>query len=215
MDVLVDQQKKYLERRLKDIADLRLTLDSDDFSLAFKIGHQLKGNAQTFGYPEFSNIGIGIEKSAIDKDKLKLRKAIDELEEAVRITLNQEKNIYVIDDDEDLREIIRWILKNEGYNVFTYSDPRLALNEYHSMLHFPDLIILDFFMGKLNGDEFLLQKKFIDNELEKKCPVLIISASLGEVRKKVAPDLFKDTLEKPFNIDKLIVTVKALTTPIC
>jgi len=133
-----------------------------------------------------------------------------EVEKKTKTIASNEKNIFVIDDDDDLREIIELILINEGYNVFMYSDPLLALSDYHSLLNLPDLIILDFFVGKMNGGEFLLQKKKVENEIAKNCPVLMISGSLDEVKKNIDPILFKEVLEKPLSLDKLILTVKNL-----
>lgn len=79
MHVLVEHQKKYLERRLTDIYDLKESLKHNNFDIAASIGHRLKGNGVTFGYPNISDLGIALEKAAIDQDKNRIKNIIDEL----------------------------------------------------------------------------------------------------------------------------------------
>ena len=52
---------------------------NDDFNIAIGIGHKLKGNGETFGYPLISQLGIEIEQAGIYKDKDKLTDAIEKL----------------------------------------------------------------------------------------------------------------------------------------
>ena len=83
MHILEEHKKKYLTRRLVEIEELKASLDADDFEFAKIIGHRLKGNGETFGYPRISLIGISIEKLAIAKDRVKLQQAINELAQHV------------------------------------------------------------------------------------------------------------------------------------
>jgi HPt (histidine-containing phosphotransfer) domain-containing protein len=83
MQVPTELKIKYLSRRMQDIERLRQSLDQDDYSFALRMGHQVKGNAVTFGLPQIALIGLEMENAAKRKDKEKviilLRKMESEL----------------------------------------------------------------------------------------------------------------------------------------
>ncbi len=68
MHVPDDMLARYFERRKRDFNECLEHLDEGDFSFLEKIGHQLKGNGVTFGYPEISEIGKELESGARDED---------------------------------------------------------------------------------------------------------------------------------------------------
>ena len=74
-----DLKKKYIERRKADLADCESLFKKKDFSSIEKIGHKMKGNGGTFGYPEITKIGEKIEKSSIKKDEKLIQEALSEL----------------------------------------------------------------------------------------------------------------------------------------
>jgi two-component system, NtrC family, nitrogen regulation response regulator NtrX len=119
-------------------------------------------------------------------------------------------DILVVDDERDIRELVSGILEDEGYA------PRMAA---HSDAVFdalkkrlPALVILDIWLqgSKLDGLEILDAIK----ELHPQLPVLIISGH-GNIETAVAA-IRKgayDFIEKPFNVDKLVLAVhRALET---
>ena len=57
---------------MQDIERLRQSLDQGDYSLALRMGHQVKGNAVTFGVPQIAFIGHEMENAAKRKDKEKV-----------------------------------------------------------------------------------------------------------------------------------------------
>jgi HPt (histidine-containing phosphotransfer) domain-containing protein len=77
MQVPVELKRKYIERRLMDIEHLYGCLDTEDFSPALRIGHQVKGNALTFDLPQMAPIAERIESAAKNKDKETLRDLIE------------------------------------------------------------------------------------------------------------------------------------------
>ena len=60
-------------------------------------------------------------------------------------------NILSVDDEPDIRELIEYSLKKEGYQVYTASNGQEAVTEAKRVL--PDLIILDIMMPKMDGIE--------------------------------------------------------------
>lgn len=59
--------------------------------------------------------------------------------------------ILIVDDEPDIRELIEYNLKKEGYQVYTATNGQEAVTEAKRIL--PDLIILDIMMPKMDGIE--------------------------------------------------------------
>lgn len=83
MQVPVELKIKYLKRRIQDIEDLRSSLELDDYSVAMKLGHQVKGNAVTFEFPQMANIGLEIECAAKRKDKERVKILAEKMESVI------------------------------------------------------------------------------------------------------------------------------------
>lgn len=83
MQVPVELKKKYLDRRIQDIHNLRDSLESNDYSLALKIGHQVKGNAVTFEFPQIAGLGMEMETAAKKQDKEKVKILIEKMESLI------------------------------------------------------------------------------------------------------------------------------------
>ena len=73
MQVPVELKRKYLERRIEDIQVILSSLEDNDFAPALKLGHQVKGNALTFDFPQMAPIGIEIELAAKNHDKVSVQ----------------------------------------------------------------------------------------------------------------------------------------------
>lgn len=59
--------------------------------------------------------------------------------------------ILIVDDEPDIRELIEYNLKKEGYQVYTASNGQEGVTEAKRIL--PDLVILDIMMPKMDGIE--------------------------------------------------------------
>jgi len=90
MRVTSEMKRKYLSRRIEEIGRIRGQLVSNDFSLAQTVGHQIKGNAKTFEFPEIAEIGIEMEVAAKKQDRLNLNLCLGHLDEF----LNQNRGIF-------------------------------------------------------------------------------------------------------------------------
>ena len=112
--------------------------------------------------------------------------------------------ILIVDDEKDIRELISDILKDEGYAT------RLAANSQECMAAVeenpPALIILDIWLrdSEMDGIEILKAVKANNPGI----PVVIISGH-GNIELAVAAikQGAYDFIEKPFNIDQLIVVI--------
>ena len=94
---LVPQELKdlvpgYLERRQRDIFDLRGMLTAHDYEAMKGMGHRLKGSGLSYGFPTISDMGAEIEAGAKTKDPKRIRIAVEDL--AATVTRLQELLAY-------------------------------------------------------------------------------------------------------------------------
>ena len=61
--------------------------------------------------------------------------------------------IYVVEDDESIREIETIALKNSGHEVIGFSDATTFLKRTEAII--PDLVLLDIMLPDLNGKEIV------------------------------------------------------------
>ena len=113
--------------------------------------------------------------------------------------------ILVVDDEEDIRDLIAGILRDEGYETRVAGDSEAALTALRQRR--PQLLVLDIWLqgSRLDGIQILDQVKREHPEL----PVLMISGH-GTIETAVA-SIKKgayDFIEKPFKADRLIHVVQ-------
>ena len=68
VDIPEEARTKYIERRKVDLESCRKALTAQDFTTIARVGHQVKGNASTFGFEDLSSIAIDLEDHALKKD---------------------------------------------------------------------------------------------------------------------------------------------------
>jgi len=113
-------------------------------------------------------------------------------------------DILIVDDERDIRELISDILKDEGFTT------RLAANSEEAMTEMnkdaPSLMVLDIWLkdSHMDGIDILKAVKRDNQDV----PVIIIS---GHGNIEIAVAAIKqgayDFIEKPFNIDQLMVVI--------
>ncbi|EGV50735.1 sigma-54-dependent transcriptional regulator [Candidatus Endoriftia persephone] len=113
-------------------------------------------------------------------------------------------HILVVDDEPDIRNLVREILEDEEYQVAVAEDgasARQALRERR-----PDLVLLDIWMPDIDGIS-LLKEWAEDDGLV--CPVIMMSGH-GTVETAVEATRLGayDFLEKPLSLAKLLLTVE-------
>lgn len=114
-------------------------------------------------------------------------------------------DILIVDDERDIRELISDILKDEGYTTRTAGTSDEAMAEINKAE--PSLMILDIWLkdSSMDGIDILKVAKRDNPEV----PVVIIS---GHGNIEIAVAAIKqgayDFIEKPFNIDQLMVVIR-------
>lgn len=111
--------------------------------------------------------------------------------------------IYVVDDDEALRDSLRWLLESAGYRVTAYSTPQRFLAAYRPGA--ASCLVLDVRMPGLTGLE--LQQEL--NRRAQPLPIIFITGH-GDV--PMAVDALRSGafhfLEKPFNDSQLLELIE-------
>ena len=116
------------------------------------------------------------------------------------------EKIVIVDDETRLAEVLAMVLKREGYQVSTYSNPTLFLKEMGTIYF--DLVITDLKMPEVSGIDILAAVKKHDATI----PVILITAHATVA---TAIDAMKkgafDYIEKPFDNESCVSQVsKAL-----
>ena len=117
------------------------------------------------------------------------------------------KRVCVIDDEQDIREIVRINLVDEGYLVNAYATGEDALKAIEATA--PDLIILDIMMPGMDGYEFC--RRMRATERFRGVPIIFLSAKSDEIDKVLGLELGGDDyMTKPFSVKELKSRVKAM-----
>ena len=114
------------------------------------------------------------------------------------------QTILVVDDEVNLRDMVRLYLEREGYRVVEAANGRDAL--FVARYEKPDLVLLDLMMPEMGGYDFI--RRFTK---ESDTPIIVLTAKLEESDKVVGLELGADDyVTKPFGIQELIARVRAV-----
>ena len=112
----------------------------------------------------------------------------------------------VVDDEEDLCEILKFNLENEGYLVDTANSAEEALK---TDLTKYDLLLLDVMMGEISG--FKMASMLKKNKATATIPIIFITAKDTENDTVTGFNLGADDyISKPFSLREVMVRVKAV-----
>jgi DNA-binding response OmpR family regulator len=115
-----------------------------------------------------------------------------------------DSRILVVDDDDDIRSLVRTLLERLGAEVREARDGREGLREFHSWR--PDLVVLDVSMPELDGWSVLERLRDMSD-----VPVLMLTARGDELERvrglQAGAD---DYVVKPFGKQELVARVQAL-----
>ena len=115
------------------------------------------------------------------------------------------ERIFVIEDDENIREIINLALVSNGYEVVQFDNAIDALELMKKEM--PSLAIFDLMLPKMSGIDAIKKIRETNNEL----PILILSAKDREIDKVDGLDRGSDDyMTKPFGILELQARVRSL-----
>lgn len=112
--------------------------------------------------------------------------------------------VLIVDDDRELRDLLREVLEEEGYSVALAKNGADALQQLGDGL-LPDVLLVDLAMPDTDGIQFCEQWK--SNPRLHLVPLVILSGvgDRHDFNVRCAPTEF---LEKPITLDELLETLK-------
>ena len=115
--------------------------------------------------------------------------------------------IYLLEDDESIRNFVLYALNNSGIEACGFDSPSTFYDALKTKI--PDLLLLDIMLPEEDGISIL--KKIRNNSRTSKLPVIMLTAKGSEYDKVIGLDSGADDyVAKPFGMMELISRVKAL-----
>jgi DNA-binding response OmpR family regulator len=130
--------------------------------------------------------------------------------EPVNIATVEEKRlskvVLIVDDDPDMTSVFSLGLQDEGFEVYAFNDPLVALSQFRP--NFYDLLLVDINMPKMDGID--LSRRLL--ELDSNVKICFITA--GEANIEVLRELYPTRgigcfIKKPVTMDQLVRRVSA------
>ncbi|MGZ3582519.1 MAG: response regulator transcription factor [Ktedonobacterales bacterium] len=117
------------------------------------------------------------------------------------------KTVLVVDDQANVRHLIRDYLTQEGFHVVEAEDGRQAL--LVARHEHPDVILLDIMMPEMSGYEFL--RTYHREYPEGAVPLIVLTAKQEEPEKVLGLELGADDyITKPFGMRELVARIHAV-----
>lgn len=126
---------------------------------------------------------------------------------AYKRTVEGEKMIYLLEDDDNIRKLVCYALSKEGYEAEGFSVPGEFWRQMEARM--PDLILLDIMLPEEDGLSILGKLK--RNPKTEPVPVIMLTARSSEFDKVTGLDMGADDyIAKPFGTMELISRVRAV-----
>ena len=115
--------------------------------------------------------------------------------------------ILIVDDEINIRELIKFNLEKSGYKVIEADDGQRAINL--AKAEKPELIVLDLMLPGMDGLEVC---RIVKNSRETAAiPIIMLTAKSEEIDKVIGLELGADDyLTKPFSPRELLARIKAV-----
>ncbi|MBW4890773.1 response regulator [Mucilaginibacter sp. HMF5004] len=111
------------------------------------------------------------------------------------------KTVLIIEDDNDIRDIVSYILESEGFNVIA-TNPKPAIE---LPVHRCNIVLIDEWLNKTEGHMLCQEIKKIHQMQHLPVIILSTSAKIEEIAISCKADGF---IRKPFELDELVNVVK-------
>ena len=111
--------------------------------------------------------------------------------------------VLVVDDDEDILELVRFVLEGAGYAVVTARDGKQALEAVAAAM--PALVLLDMKMPVMDGKQFATEFRRLYGDA---APIVVITAA-DDARKQALEIGADGWIAKPFELPDLVRAVRA------
>jgi two-component system phosphate regulon response regulator PhoB len=121
--------------------------------------------------------------------------------------LEKKAKVLIVEDEKDIRELVRLHLEKAGFETLTAEAGREAFQKARD--NRPDLVILDLMLPEMDGKE--LVKLLRAREDTKDIPIVMLTAKSEEMDRIIGFELGADDyITKPFSPREFVLRVKAL-----
>ena len=120
---------------------------------------------------------------------------------------NESSSIVLVDDDADILEVIKLDLQDHSFDVYGFTDPKLALEHFSINPKRYSLVISDIRMPSMNGFEFVKKVKQIKPEVN----VFLMTAfeiNEAEFKRELPSIKIDEFIQKPIPLEKLYRLVR-------
>lgn len=115
------------------------------------------------------------------------------------------KTVFVVDDEPDIRDSVKTLLEQEGYEVETAENGQQFLSKLKKTV--PDLVLLDIMMPGLTTNEILLRLRLSSKHV-KIILLTVVRLSDEERGRLVKQGKIVDYITKPFDLNDMLERVK-------
>jgi DNA-binding NtrC family response regulator len=156
-----------------------------------------------FSKREFGYVKAGSVLDRHRNDDYILHPGLDHAEPTSR-----SNRIMVVEDELDVLLTYEVLLAEQGFKVFAFSDPRLALQEFAKNPHGFDLVISDIRMNSMNGIQLYNTLKSIAPDVK----IILVSAldAASELSSAIPGFRKENFIAKPVDQTKLTRTINAV-----
>jgi CheY-like chemotaxis protein len=116
-----------------------------------------------------------------------------------------EKTIVIFDDDEDILSICSFILEEQGWTVYAYTDCNNIIEKISAVM--PDIIIMDNWIPDDGG--IIATQTLKKNEALKNIPVIYFSAN-SDIEQLASHAGAETYLAKPFDLEDLEMVINSV-----
>jgi CheY-like chemotaxis protein len=120
-------------------------------------------------------------------------------------------SVLVVEDDGDMRQILLQLLEFHGWPAFAAADGVEGLDALQK--YRPSLILLDIAMPRMNGMEFRMAQRRLEDKRLANVPVVVVSAVHDAPHYKETLNA-AEVLVKPFDADRLLQAVERYVRPL-
>jgi CheY-like chemotaxis protein len=115
--------------------------------------------------------------------------------------------ILLIEDDEMMRSLVEWLLRDKGYKVITVGDGVEAVNAYRRFWPEIEVVISDLEMPKLDGFEAYKQMRALNPALK----IIIASGYIdSRTKSKLQLEGVRHFIHKPYTPDQILHAIQEL-----
>jgi two-component system phosphate regulon response regulator PhoB len=111
------------------------------------------------------------------------------------------KKVLIIENDADIRDIVDYILAEEGFTTLTIPEPETM---QHILQFAPDVILIDEFINSKPGHRLCLKIK--NTPLLNKIPVIVLSTA-NDIELIATECQANDYVRKPFDVKEMVEKV--------